>query len=395
MNKIPFKILTCSALIATITATSVLPTNVFAETKSSQVNVHVKKDISNYPLGPEGLKEAMHQTGSNVLVMDLYALTLIKQPNFDFKNIKSIDTDLSSKIINHQRIAQSNANEWLDKLKPGLIQTNENIINYNTQFQNYYNTLLSAVDTNNSKTLKTGINRLYNSILGYQKQVDQLLQQLQEYRGKLMRDTQNFKGDTDRITSILAGESAGIPSLKAQIETHNNAIADANIVASVSTAAVMLGPLMVGIGICLISTGFGAAKGAMLITAGLGGLGGGGAGLVLVAESIESSQKQIKKLTTQLTDAEVGIVVLTTVKDQTTFLAQTVDHAINSLQNISDQWHTMGSKYQSLLQNVSNISPEELVFIKEDLKTAKDSWQNIKEFADKLYGEVKYESKEI
>ena len=64
----------------------------------------------------------------------------------------------------------------------------------------------------------------------------------------------------------------------------------------------------------------------------------------------------------------------------------------------------MGSKYNSLLQNVDSISPNDLVFIKEDLNIAKDSWKNIKDYAEKIYAEdikvvdtkslIKYESLE-
>lgn len=44
-------------------------------------------------------------------------------------------------------------------------------------------------------------------------------------------------------------------------------------------------------------------------------------------------------------------------------------------------------KYNSLLQNVDSISPNDLVFIKEDLNIAKDSWKNIKDYAEKIYAE--------
>ena len=63
-----------------------------------------------------------------------------------------------------------------------------------------------------------------------------------------------------------------------------------------------------------------------------------------------------------------------------------------------------GIKIQFLLQNVDSISPNDLVFIKEDLNIAKDSWKNIKDYAEKIYAEdikvvdtkslIKYESLE-
>ena len=48
-------------------------------------------DYEEYSLGPEGLKDAMERTGSNALVMDLYALTIIKQGNVNFGNVSSVD----------------------------------------------------------------------------------------------------------------------------------------------------------------------------------------------------------------------------------------------------------------------------------------------------------------
>lgn len=45
------------------------------------------KKVGNYALGPEGLKKALAETGSHILVMDLYAKTMIKQPNVNLSNI--------------------------------------------------------------------------------------------------------------------------------------------------------------------------------------------------------------------------------------------------------------------------------------------------------------------
>ena len=43
----------------------------------------------------------------------------------------------------------------------------------------------------------------------------------------------------------------------------------------------------------------------------------------------------------------------------------------------------MGSKYNSLLQNVDSISPNDLVLLKRFKLIAKDSWKNIKDYAEK------------
>ena len=44
----------------------------------------------------------MERTGSNALVMDLYALTIIKQGNVNFGNVSTVDAALKGKVIQHR-----------------------------------------------------------------------------------------------------------------------------------------------------------------------------------------------------------------------------------------------------------------------------------------------------
>lgn len=181
----------------------------------------------------------MERTGSNALVMDLYALTIIKQGNVNFGNVSTVDAALKGKVIQHQDTARGNAKQWLDVLKPQLISTNQNIINYNTKFQNYYDTLVAAVDAKDKATLTKGLTRLSSSINENKAQVDQLVEDLKKFRNKMTSDTQNFKGDANQITSILASQDAGIPLLQNQITTYNEAISKYNAIiigSSVATA---------------------------------------------------------------------------------------------------------------------------------------------------------------
>ena len=41
-------------------------------------------------------------------------------------------------------------------------------------------------------------------------------------------------------------------------------------------------------------------------------------------------------------------------------MTETIDAAITALQNISNQWYTVGAKYNNLLQNVKGISRKSL-----------------------------------
>ncbi|MEC2513417.1 enterotoxin, partial [Bacillus cereus] len=50
-------------------------------------------------------------------------------------------------------------------------------------------------------------------------------------------------------------------------------------------------------------------------------------------------------ITGQITTAQLEVAGLTNIKTQTEYLTNTIDTAITALQNISNQWYTMGSKY--------------------------------------------------
>ncbi|CAI8921490.1 enterotoxin [Bacillus pseudomycoides] len=393
MTKKPYKVMALSAIMAVVAAGNILPAHTYAaESTTKPIPIHASVSdasdkYSEYSLGPDGLRDAMARTGSNALVMDLYALTIIKQANVNFNGITTVDDSLKTKVVHHQDVARGNANHWLDTIKPQLISTNQNIINYNTKFQNYYDTLVTAVDNKDKATLTKGLTRLSASITENKEKVDKLVEDLKKFRNKMTADTQNFKGDANQLTSILASQDAGIPLMQNQITTYNEAIGKYNAIIIGSSVATALGPIAIIGGAVVIATGAGTPLGIGLIAGGAAAIGGGTAGIVLAKKELDNAQAEIQKITGQISQAQLQVAGLTNIKTQTEYLTNTIDVAITALQNISNQWYTMGSKYNSLLQNVESISPNDLVFIKEDLNIAKDSWKNIKDYAEKIYAE--------
>ena len=67
-----------------------------------------------------------------------------------------------------------NAAYWLNSMKPQIMKTDQNIINYNT-FQSYYNDMLIAIDQKDSGKLKADLEKLYADIVKNQNEVDGLL----------------------------------------------------------------------------------------------------------------------------------------------------------------------------------------------------------------------------
>ncbi|MCQ6530702.1 HBL/NHE enterotoxin family protein [Bacillus mycoides] len=392
MKKIPVKVMTSAALIATLSTASIVPSYAFAAESKATTTENVNgPNLPDKYLGPEGLQKALEETGSHVIVLDAYALTLLKSPEIKFdKNLFTHPQDkaLVDTVLNAQKTAQANATNWLDVLKPKLIAVNQGIVNYGTKFDNYYQGIVDAVDAKDKETTKQGIERLDKIVQKNKQTVDQLVVDLKIFRDVLVMDTNQFQDGTNKMILSLEGKNAISPSLKQQLDAYNSQV-------SASVAMIASGGVLT-----LMGTGFGvltlvfAASGVGLPFATLTGaatIAVGGTGITLIvtgSDKLNKANDQISQLTTQLKDIELQAAALKVASGQAKTFADTINIAIDSAQNLSDQWTTMGAKYKSLLDNIDDISPSSLAFVKEDLKTAKDSWLNIKKYADTLYSKV-------
>lgn len=78
-------------------------------------------------------------------------------------------------------------------MKPQIMKTDQNIINYNNTFQAYYSSMLIAIDQKDSVKLKADLETLYADIVKNQNEVDVLLGNLKAFRDRMAKDTNNFK----------------------------------------------------------------------------------------------------------------------------------------------------------------------------------------------------------
>ncbi|WP_423242940.1 HBL/NHE enterotoxin family protein [Bacillus cereus] len=342
-------------MIAGVGMSNVIPLKPLAEGFEEGQQLQ-QKSAESYSLGPAGFKDVMAQTTTSVFAMDSYAKLIRNQQETDLNKISSINDNLRLKMIQHQKDAKINAAHWLEKMKPQIMKTNQNIINYNDVFQTNYNSLLKAIDQKDSGKLKEGLEELYASILKNEKEVDVLLGDLKTFRNRMERDTTSFKNDSNQLNSILASTNAGIPVLQQQINAYNDLIKKSNNM--VITGGILCSSLLA----CI-------AGGPMIANA---------------LNEIARAEREIANLKEKISGAQKDVVILTDINIKTANMTNTIDAAITALQKISNQWHTVGAKYNNLLKNVKDISPEEFAFIKEDLNTARDSWKDIKDYTEKL-----------
>lgn len=365
--KKPYKVMVLSTLIATIVGGGIMPSYASAEEPAP---IHANQDLKypSYYLGPTGLDNAMKDTKSNMLVMDLYALTILKQADINLDGLPSVDNNLKTDIKANQDLTRENATYWLNNLKSGIVKMNQNIISYDTKFQNYSRYLLQY--KNDPVKLTALLTKLNGEISENKKQVTDLVEDLKSFRKKLEDDTKNLKGNAEKIVNILTSQDAGIPLFQQQIEA-NKALIDENnkiyIGSSVATA----------FSVYLILSPF--------APIGAAGLGGSIFGVVSSQQQIIKAQEEIIKLTQNISMAKLQSARLTVVQGDIKNLTDTIDKAIVSAENIKTSWDVMGTKYDSLINSAQKVDPEFLAMdITADLDTAKEHWMDIRKYAENI-----------
>ncbi|MED3038613.1 hemolysin BL lytic component L1 [Bacillus thuringiensis] len=392
MKKIPYKVLTLATLATIVTTSNILPIRAFA---AEQVVQQTTNQDDTYKLGPEGLEQALADTGSNMIVMNLYAKTINAQPDVDLSGMPLGEEGqaLTKQIHKDQGIARTNANYWLNTAKPKIQDVTRDIINYNTQFQNYYTSLVDAVKKEDKATLKEGLGDLLDTLTKNSKDVEEVVSMLKQFKEKLYTDSTQLKRDVDGtdgtvgLTSILAGEDALIPELKKEIESlrktqqeHLDNVLGWGIGGGLGTV-ILLGGAIAGTVIVVVTGG----TATPLVVGALGTLAAAGIGLgtasgIMLEKNLKSYDQISKKIGTlseQADQAQKAIISLTAAKSDLTALYQTVDKAIDALTGIKKQWDTMAANYQILLEDVDNMQFQKMSLIIDDLKSAKMEWNDI------------------
>ncbi|MDR4986905.1 enterotoxin [Bacillus cereus] len=356
MNKKLYKKVILSTIITGMAASNVIPLHIFAAEQTVQNRVsQQQEDSKSYDLGPDKYKEVMEKMGASILTVDSYAQTIRNQQQTDLSKISSIKGDLQANMINHQKAAQTNATYWSDDLKPDIMKTIRNSVSYNDTFQVSYNQLLTAIDQKDIVTFKFRLVRLYRSILENSEECNKLLERLKTFRDKMSEDKINFNDDFERLSSTLKVTNGNITILQQQIENYNNTIKQNQDSRGGYIALAVFFPF---------------AGGPLIATA---------------DNNIKSAQQEIEQLKSKLSGAQAELVILTDAKNKTEHMTATIDTAITATENIKKQWETIGAKYNSLLLDIDFIDPNNLTTLKDDLSIAKDSWQDLKNYADKLY----------
>ncbi|PEP96976.1 HBL/NHE enterotoxin family protein [Bacillus toyonensis] len=390
MRKFPYKVIAMTSLLAMTTVNLTPPIQAFAQEQAISVN-HKQGTLNLKKEDAENFKKNLAAMDSYYVTMQVYAQKINAEAdiNLDQVDLDQKDISLKKDLPAHQQVARENAKFWDENLKKQMIKVNQGIISYDTQFQTYSKDLEEAIDKNDKEKIKSVIKgRLMKNAKKQKDDVDDVITKLDQFDKKLGEDIRAFEVDGNQLIAILVGKDSLIKSLGTQIDTYNATI-DQNLKYLIGGA--------VGMGIAVgaggLAIGLAVLSGGTLVPVILGVgaisiLAGAGYTAYTNYQSMNNAKVELEKTSKKLTAANIALGTLKGAQSSVTNLHTAVGEAREALAHISTQWGTTYAKYETLLDDIDTMSPEELNLIKSDLEVAKNSWIDLKAWAEKIQDQL-------
>ncbi|MFB5253054.1 HBL/NHE enterotoxin family protein [Bacillus mycoides] len=352
IKKIPYKLLAVSTLLTLTTTSVVSPVATFASGIEQTNNGDMSLSANEVKM-----KETLQKAGLFAKSMSAYSYMLIKNPDVNFEGITINGyADLPNKIVQDQKNARAHAITWDTQVKKQLLDTLTGIVEYDTKFENYYETIVDAINTGDGDTLKEGITDLRGEIQQNQKVAQQLIEELTKLRDAIGQDVRAFGSNKDLLQSILKNQGAAVEDDEKRL---NEVLGSVNYYKQ------------------LESDGFNVMKGAILGLPIIGGI------IVGVAQDnlgkLEPTLAELRKTVDyKITLNRVVGVAYNNISE----MHKALDDAINALTYMSTQWHDLDSQYSGVLGHIDNVSQKadqnKYKFLKPNLNAAKDSWKTLR-----------------
>ncbi|MEH7153555.1 hemolytic enterotoxin HBL binding subunit HblA [Bacillus thuringiensis] len=352
IKKIPYKLLAVSTLLTITTANVVSPVTTFA----SEIEQTNNGDTA-LSANEARMKETLQKAGLFAKSMNAYSYMLIKNPDVNFEGITINGyVDLPGRIVQDQKNARAHAVTWDTQVKKQLFDTLTGIVEYDTKFENYYETLVEAINTGNGDTLKKGITDLQGGIQQNQKSAKALKEELIQLKNAIGEDVRTFGSHKETLQSILKNQGADVEADQKRLEDLLGQVKYQKDIESKGLDMVKIPfiPTLIAGGIMI-----GDARGK------LGWL-----------------EPELAKLR-QTVDYKITLnrvvgVAFHNISDMHSML----DSAITALTYMSTQWEDLDSQYSGVLGHIDKADQKadqnKYKFLTPSLNAAKNSWKTLK-----------------
>ncbi|OOG94122.1 hypothetical protein BTH41_01821 [Bacillus mycoides] len=352
MKKISYKILAVSTLLTMTTTYAVTPVAVFA----SEIEQTNNGDMS-LSANEEQMKKVLQDAGVFAKSMNEYSYLLMNNPDVSFEGITINGyADLPIKIVQDQKNARAHAVTWNTKVKKQLLDTLTGIIEYDTKFENHYETLVEAINTGNGDTLKKGITDLRGEIQQNQKSAKALIEELTKLKNDIGEDVRAFGSHKETLQSILKNQGADVETDQKRLD---EVLGQVNYYKKLESD-----------GLTMVKTPFipTLISGGIMIGTARDNLG-----------RLEPTLTELRKTVDyKITLNRVVGVAFHNISD----MHSTIDNAITALTYMSTQWDDLDSQYSGVLGHIDTAAQKadqnRYKFLNPNLNSAKDSWKTLR-----------------
>ncbi|PEI49852.1 hemolysin BL regulatory component HblB [Bacillus pseudomycoides] len=352
MKKLPYKILAVSTFLTITTTYAVTPVAAFA----SEIEQTNNGDMS-LSANEEQMKKVLQDAGLFAKSMNEYSYLLINNPDVSFEGITINGyADLPIKIVQDQKNARAHAVTWDTQVKKQLLDTLTDIIEYDTKFENYYETLVKAINTGNGDTLKTGITDLRGEIQQNQKSAKALIEELTKLKNDIGEDVRAFGSHKETLQSILKNQGADVETDQKRLD---EVLGQVNYYKKLESDGLTM------VKIPFIPT---LISGGIMIGTARDNLG-----------RLEPTLTELRKTVDyKITLNRVVGVAFHNISD----MHSTIDNAITALTYMSTQWDDLESQYSGVLGHIDTAAQKadqnRYKFLNPNLNSAKDSWKTLR-----------------
>ncbi|PEA80515.1 hemolysin BL-binding component precursor [Bacillus pseudomycoides] len=352
MKKLPYKILAVSTFLTITTTYAVTPVAAFA----SEIEQTNNGDMS-LSANEEQMKKVLQDAGVFAKSMNEYSYLLMNNPDVSFEGITINGyADLPIKIVQDQKNARAHAVTWNTKVKKQLLDTLTGIIEYDTKFENHYETLVEAINTGNGDTLKKGITDLRGEIQQNQKSAKALIEELTKLKNDIGEDVRAFGSHKETLQSILKNQGADVETDQKRLD---EVLGQVNYYKKLESDGLTM------VKIPFIPT---LISGGIMIGTARDNLG-----------RLEPTLTELRKTVDyKITLNRVVGVAFHNISD----MHSTIDTAITALTYMSTQWDDLDSQYSGVLGHIDTAAQKadqnRYKFLNPNLNSAKDSWKTLR-----------------
>ena len=346
------------------------------------MNSKPKGSLSN-----PAIKDKQAKLTSSYTVIQTYVQIILQQPD--------ITLDALPDLPKHQTIAREHATNWNNNILPLLSKTNADIIDYSNQFDSFYEQLVAfAKDVKNPKSrseLVEGLKLLSSTITDKDKNVLEIINQLNTFQANLTKDDKNFTKDAQIAAVKIAGSSGEIQAIGKAIDAINDAMhRDIGLMAG---GAVTMFAAVAVIVFGVVSEIPSGGASTVLIGGGILAFLGGGAMETAGAVDYSKEIGKLKKETEKLAEDKQQLAALKTTKKQVTGFVQGLQSAMTAAKALRNGWQGLNADLQEVITAVDSADPDVGPWLLGELERAKRDWNDALEQAKHLQPDGKVPTK--